>query len=421
MTTHHAICPFCGLLCDDLVVEPAGESLRPVRGACTRSRAAFASVGTPAAAAARARIAGVGADFDAALDAAAVLLRRARRPAIAGLATDVAGMRATLALARRIGAVLDHMGSPVKYRNLRVLQEFGWISTTLSEARNRADVFMLLGAGWHERYPRFVERIVAPASDLFGTPPRRRAILVDAASSACAEHLPPECEQLALGAPMDALPSLVAMLAALAAGQPADASRLAGVPSSALLQCVEWLRAARYGVVAWAAADLEMPYAELTLQALSRLLRVLNRTVRWAALPLAGTDADLTASAVHTWQVGTPYPASHANETVDFDPYRYTIHELVARREPDCLLWISSLSADRSPPAIDIPTIVLGRADTQLERAPQVYLPVATPGVDADGHLLRTDKVISLHLPRLRASALRPVAEVVQALLQRIG
>jgi formylmethanofuran dehydrogenase subunit B len=57
----------------------------------------------------------------------------------------------------------------------------------------------------------------------------------------------------------------------------------------------------------------------------------------------------------------------------------------------------------------------------QLEPPAKVYLPVATPGVDADGHLLRTDKVISLYLPRLRESALRPVSEVMQALLRRLS
>ena len=31
------------------MVEPQGDSLRPLRGACERSRAAFAKLGTPAA------------------------------------------------------------------------------------------------------------------------------------------------------------------------------------------------------------------------------------------------------------------------------------------------------------------------------------------------------------------------------------
>ncbi len=56
-----------------------------------------------------------------------------------------------------------------------------------------------------------------------------------------------------------------------------------------------------------------------------------------------------------------------------------------------------------------------------MHTEPDVFIPVATPGIDADGHLLRTDKVVSLHLRRLRASALPSVAQVAGELLQRLG
>ena len=74
--------------------------------------------------------------------------------------------------------------------------------------------------------------------------------------------------------------SLLAMLGAQIAGRPADPARLQGVAPPLLMQCLDWLRAARYGVAIWAAADLELPHAELTLQALSRLLRTWRRINR---------------------------------------------------------------------------------------------------------------------------------------------
>jgi formylmethanofuran dehydrogenase subunit B len=414
-----ATCPFCGLLCDDLVVEPEGDSLRPLKGACERSQAAFARLGTSVVAKTGARVEGRPATPDAALDAAARLLHLRRRPLIGGLGTDVSGMRATLALARRLGAVVDHAGSSIKYRNLRVLQESGWITTTLSEVRNRADLLLLLGDGWHARFPRFVERAIAPESDLYDTRAPRRAILLSEAAAAASTALPPGIERLAVGTPLARLPALIGMLCAQASGQPVDPARLGGVAPRTLAQCMDWLRAARYGVAVWAAADLDFPHAELALQALSRLLRALNAEQRFAGLPLAATNADLTANAVHTWQSGMSFPASHANGRVDFDPHRYAAQRVIARGEADCLVWISSLSDD-PPPAFDGPTIVFGRADLRLAREPAVFLPVATPGIDADGHLLRTDKVVSLYLRRLRTSALPSVAQAVDALLQRL-
>jgi formylmethanofuran dehydrogenase subunit B len=413
-------CPFCGLLCDDLIVESTGDGLRALKGACERSQAAFARLGTPAAATMGARVAGRPATNDAALDAAAQLLLHGRRPLIGGLGADVSGMRATLALARRLGAVLDHAGSGTKYRNLHVLQEFGWITTTLAEVRNRADLLLLIGDGWHARYPRFVERAIAPDSDLYGAPAPRRAILLDEAAVAAATALPQAVERLVVGAPLLRLPALLTTLCAQATGQPVDPARLSGLKPQALAQCVDWLRAAHYSVAVWAAADLDLPHAELALQALSRLLRVLNTEHRFAALPLAASNGDLTANAVHTWQSGVSFPASHANGRVDFDPHRYAAPDVLARGETDCMLWIASLSDD-PPPAFDGPTIVFGRADMRLTREPAVFLPVATPGIDAAGHLLRTDKVVSLYLRRLRTSALPSVAQAIEALMQRLG
>ena len=355
-----------------------------------------------------------------ALDAAAKILRASRRPLIGGLATDIDGMRAALALARRTGAVIDHAASQVKYRNLHVLQEAGWITTTLSEVKNRTDLLILLGDGWRTRFPRFVERMIEPDPGMFGKPLARRIILIDERAAANADALPQRCDRLTLNAPPAMLPALFSMLSALAARQPADPTRLAGIDPALLQRCVQWMRDAQYGTLVWAAPDLEISHAELALQMLSRLLRTLNRDGRFAALPLAGTNGDLSANAVHTWQSGVAFPASHANRQVDFDPHRYALSAVLARNEADSLVWISSLSAELTPPAFAGPLIVLGRADMQMATPPHVYIPVATPGVDAPGAMMRTDKVVSLYLHRLRESALRPVAEVLGALIERL-
>src|SRR3954454_16509150 len=73
-----ATCPFCGLLCDDLLVESDGHSLLPIRNTCERSRAAYGSLGTPSAARAFCKIQGLHASADDALDAAAKILRSSR-------------------------------------------------------------------------------------------------------------------------------------------------------------------------------------------------------------------------------------------------------------------------------------------------------------------------------------------------------
>ena len=57
--------------------------------------------------------------LEAAIEEAARLLGASRLPVIAGLGADVAGTRAALALAQRLGGVVDHMQSTAVLRDLR--------------------------------------------------------------------------------------------------------------------------------------------------------------------------------------------------------------------------------------------------------------------------------------------------------------
>jgi formylmethanofuran dehydrogenase subunit B len=82
----------------------------------------------------------------------------------------------------------------------------------------------------------------------------------------------------------------------------------------------------------------------------------------------------------------------------------------------DALLWISSFSETRGPPATTVPTVVLGRSGMALEREPEVYIPVGTPGVDHGGTLFRADRVVALPVQQLRSSTLPSVADAIAAI-----
>src|SRR5215471_6803836 len=86
-------------------------------------------------------------ELQAACAEAARLLDHSRLPLIAGLGTDVAGARAAIALAQRLGGVIDHMHSDAVLRDLDGMREAGMMVTTPNEARLRADTVLVAGAG----------------------------------------------------------------------------------------------------------------------------------------------------------------------------------------------------------------------------------------------------------------------------------
>ena len=96
------------------------------------------------------RIDGSPAELAAATAQAARLLGASRLPVIAGLGCDIAGARAAIALARRLGGVIDHMHSDALLRDLDVAREAGMMVTTANEARLRADTVLAAGPGLDE-------------------------------------------------------------------------------------------------------------------------------------------------------------------------------------------------------------------------------------------------------------------------------
>jgi formylmethanofuran dehydrogenase subunit B len=86
---------------------------------------------------------------------------------------------------------------------------------------------------------------------------------------------------------------------------------------------------------------------------------------------------------------------------------------MLQKNEADALLWVSSFNEKHMPPESAVPTVVLGRTGMNFSKEPDVYIPVATPGIDHSGHVYRTDNVVALPLRKLRESVLPSVAQVV--------
>ena len=412
-------CPFCGLACDDLTVETATGALRALSNGCTLAKTrfteSFSTLDAPP------RIQGRIATLEEALERCAELLRQSRAPLFAGLATDVNGMRAVLALADRCGATLDHANGDALFRNLLVLKDGGWFTTTFTEVRNRADLVLVVGTQCFERFPRLVERVLFPPEALFSPPADRALVLIGPWDQG---NLPADVRALnptVIPVALSELAGLAGLLRGLIAGRPVRTQALRGIHDGVLESLAGRLREARYSVVTWTAAELDFPHAELTVQALVELVRDLNRTTRSAALPLAGTLGDVTVNQVCTWQTGYPLRTGLSQGQPRHEPLLYRYSDLLARGETDLLLWVSALSREALPPASEVPTILLSQARIEQAPPPEVQIPVGVPGIDHPGHWYRSDSVCPLPLGRLRPCGMPSVAEVLTRLDERVA
>lgn len=407
-------CPFCGLACDDLEVRVDGGAATVTAKGCARSAQLFAAQSADDSAGCA--IDGIPATLEAAIARAADLLRAAQQPLISGMAADVGGVRAALKIADRLGAVVDHMNGNALMRNLLVLQDSGWIASTFAEVRNRADFVLLVGTDGTSRFPRLFERLFDPSDSPFVAGGlQRRVVYLGAAPAGAArgEARIIDCERRRLG-------EVFAALRCLLAGRPLQATAAGGVALATLRELAGQMQAARYGVVAWAAADLDMPHAELAIQSMCGLVADLNERTRFAVLPLGGNDADVTANQVIVWQTGFPLRSGFARGVPEYDPYHFATARMLARGDADALLWISAFDPQRVPPATTLPTIVLGSPAMRCARPPAVFIPVATPGIHHGGHFFRSDSVMALRLRKLADSPLPALAEALAMIEQAL-
>ena len=159
--TRDWVCPFCPLLCDDLVAASYDDGTLAVPDTeCSRLAQALAQYSATDAQCVCV-VDGRDVDLDAALARAAQWLANARRPLFGGLATDVAGTRALYPLAAACGAILDHLHGDALTPATLALQDRGSFFTTLSEVRARADLLVFFGCQPSRRYPRFFTRVLA--------------------------------------------------------------------------------------------------------------------------------------------------------------------------------------------------------------------------------------------------------------------
>lgn len=418
-TIESVTCPFCGLLCDDLTVErDTTGNLGISRNGCQKSVTFFGR--TPRQA--TPRVGGKPADLVNAIASAAEILRRSNAPLIAGLGTEVQGMRAVMSLADKAGAAIDHMNSNGFMRNLHVVQNSGWQTCTLTEVRNRVDLLVVVGTDIVSVFPRFFERLVWNQESMFGQDTASREIVylggrdIDTTAGIAPDGRVPDV----LSCDLERTPDVIAALRALVNGKKLHASEVASIVMADLEKLAERLKAARYSVVAWAAGTLNFPHAELAVQNLTELVKTLNKTTRASGLPLGGIEGDMSANQVSAWISGYPVRTSYGSGHPEYDPYHFATDRLLSSGEADALLWISSFNPDRTPPATDMPTVVFGHADMKLEHEPDVFIPVGTPGIDHKGVIFRTDNVVSLPIDQLRSSAQPALSEVLAAIEQAL-
>ncbi len=415
-TTRDVTCPFCGILCDDLVIQNQNEKLKVLNSSCPRAITAYEGKvpeNSP-------KLKGKKVSLDEAIDAICRILKKSHTPLFAGLGSDAGGLRQVMHLADKTGAVLDHMHGNALIRNTLALQDLGWITTTMSEIRNRADLIIFAGTD-ATNFPRFFERVVWNKQSMFNLKNDKRQIVYIGDKLNTKAGINPNGKRpTVLNCKTEQIGEIISSLHALVAGATLDVKEIVGIRIATLEKLAEQMKSAKYGVIVWTPGELDIPHAELTIQNFCEVAKYLTRITRFAGFSLAGNDGATTANSVCAWQSGYPLRVNFNKGYPDYDAHHYSTSNVLKNKEVDTLLWISSFSSNINSPRASIPTMVLATPDTKLNFKPDVFIPVSTPGIDHTGQLFRTDSVVALPLKQVRQSPYASVNSILTQVIERM-
>jgi formylmethanofuran dehydrogenase subunit B len=325
---------------------------------------------------------GRAAPLDAAVAEAARLIRKSRLTVIAGLGADVAGARAAVALADRIGGVVDHMHSTALLRDLDVMREYGVMLTTPGEARLRGDVILLVGNGLVEAsllevWPDLGTRAPTPPAAValrrilwLGPDEAGWRALQRAANDKSAKIETTSVDEVSLS-------GLLAALRARVNGRPVA---LSGAPLRELDALAAALRSATFGVAVWSAAHLDV----LTIEMLCGLVKDLNAKTRFTGMALPPGDNAAGVLQVCGWMTGFPMRTGFAHGFPEHDPWMFDAERLVESGEADCAVWISAYGSEAPQWRKSVPIIALADADAAFSQTPAVRISIGRPRVDHD-------------------------------------
>lgn len=422
LSTAPAVCLGCTLLCDDIGVSWSPGKIGYSENLCSRGRAwfqrqadAFHERGQGAC-----RIDGREAGLEAALEAAAKLLRSARNPLVCGLGhLSVQEQQAAIRLAVQLRANIDIGWDEHQDGNLRALQQAGRMTATLGQVELQSSAFLLVEAAPELTHPRMCERL--GWSNQRGWRIRSADLSVDSLPNTSRGNI---TEVVCLDRRQ--LNELVWLIRTQVAGQ---FELPAGIPS-------EW-RELIEGVVSTArtASGLTLVggsrlnnQPELSLS-VHQLTRELNEVCKaWLLLATEQENAG-GAESVLTWSSGFPAAVSLKSGSPVWNREEHSAANLTRSGEIDCMVACVPASDSSSWKVISsellqslqsIPRIVFHCGAHSLVEGAHVSIPVGQVGWDVSGDVIRMDE-LTLTAPRLAEPARSGLANLFEQLEKQLG
>lgn len=360
------ICPFCSLLCDEENFQRVPCGLR-TNALNTIDRIQ------------QSRRASGEKDPLEQIQSATKLLQAAEHVLITGRIASVQTARSAIALAKRINATVDCAEGGHAFKNILPIQRNGLHSVSLGEARDHADLLIVVGDdSVLSGYPRLVQMLLP--SDQPHRVKKTVLLLGDFSESSQQRWQQAGGDTWFIPCKLESIPA--ALMQWSSAGEPLGSDLMGRLAQS------------RYTAVLWIASSLRMPNADLWIERLMQWIADQNGTTRCAGLVLSSLEGSFQQAC--TWLTGFPGRIRFQEGEPIYDPnlniYSKWIEDAGARSGNSAIVLIDETVSEQ--PFLE-PKFEAGFAIPCVEiSATSSIFPCAIAGAEVAADMFRADQAI---------------------------
>ena len=402
-TVTDVTCPFCGTLCDDLIVttDDAGKKILGIDNACAIGAEKFLHSSDLSHRVTRPRKMQDDGTFkeityEEAIEHTAQILSKAKKPLMYGWSsTSCEAQSVGAEIAEKCGAIVDNTAAVCHGTTLIAVQNVGIPSCTLGEVKNRADRIIFWGCNPAHAHPRHMSRYsIFPRGYFTGKGAKQRKIIVvdprpTDTSSLADVHL-----QVEQGYDYELLQALRAAVR----GEELTGEIIAGVPRETVYEAADLLKSGRFGVIFFGMGVTQSLGKDHNIDAAICLTKDLNEYTKFSIIAMRGHYNVTGSGQVLGWQYGFPFSVDLSRGFARYNPGETGSIELLKRQEVDAVLVLGSDPGAHFPMQCvkeisRLPSVAIDPHITPTTEICDVHVPVAFVAVEVGGNCYRMDNV----------------------------
>jgi len=405
------VCPFCSLHCDDISIDVNDNKLSVKNDLLPSCKEKFEKYNRKDFNDQPSKIKGKETDNKKTTDYCRTLINNSNETLILNASSDVNICREILSSASKINAIVDHINSSIFLKNISLYQRRGYMTTSLTEIKNKSDVIILFSNNMLKLYPRLIEMVIAPKNSFSVKPKNKKIFIIGDKKNNLDNCTIKDSRITFIDYKNKDIPLLLQSII-----NKENKTQLNNQVFNILLKNID---KSKYLTMLWSTSEfIEYKECDQIIHKISEYIVSLNETSRAACLSMSGNDGDASSIQTTAWISGYPTRVKFTGSYFEFDKDSHNSNQLIESNSIDLVIYINTISSKKLILNKKHKNIIIGQPATKYNTEPDVFIPCGIPGIDYKGHIFRTDNVVSLPLSEIKISKHRSAQEILREIIR---